>query len=239
MLLPLIDLVEEIILLHARKRAGDHVLKNAQMTEFNSLAAPYLAGNVKLFVVQQEQDGESGLKRFMNVSSMVSVCVKSQTLRTDVQWHASDVFGLLSQADETSSLTTTGDSRSTGNNAQSSSSHLSMKHCDSEFSGDASVKVVLQSPRIEAKREEMKSMLSKSLSDAAMMAAGSVSGKTSPTNSVLSQQQPSVNSKEIDGSRPKKYLSGMVGDFLFFPFPPQSSMLDGLLLFTVCELCPK
>ena len=218
MMLPLLDLLEEVVILHARRRAGDHVLKNAQMTEFNCLAAPYLAGNVKLFVVQPEQNAENGLKRFLNVSSMVSVCVKSQTLRTDVQWHESDVFGLLSQADETSSLTT-GDSRSTGDNAQSSSSHPSMRQQGSEFSGDASVKVVLQSPRIEAKREEMKSMLSKSLSDAAMMAAGSVSGKSSPTNSVLSQRQPSVNSKEIDGSRPN-FLSGMVGDFLFLSFLP-------------------
>ena len=69
--------------------------------------------------------------------------------------------------------------------------------------------MVHQSPKIEAKREEMKNMLSKSLSDAAMMAAGSVSGKSSPTNSVFSQQQPSVNSKELDGSKTKS-LSDMV-----------------------------
>eukprot|EP00890_Picochlorum_soloecismus_P000657 jgi/Picsp_1/1592/NSC_05070-R1_---NA--- len=206
MMLPLIDLLEEVILLHAKKRAGDHVLKNAQMTEFNCLAAQYLAGNVKLFVVQQEQNEGNGLKRFMNVSSMVSVCVKSQTLRTDVQWHETDVFGLLTLGDETSSFTT-GDSRSTGNNAQSSSSQPSMRRPESEFSGDASVKVVLQSPRIEAKREEMKSLLSRSLSDAAMMAVDSVSGKSSPTNSILSQQQPSVNSKEIDESRPNSLRS--------------------------------
>lgn len=206
MMLPLIDLLEEVILLHARKRAGDHVLKNAHMTEFNCLAAPYLAGNVKLFVVQQEEDG---MKRFMDVSSMISVCVKSQTLRTDVQWYDSDVFGFLTgQAGETLSCTT-GGSRSTGNNALSSYSHPSMRQHGSEFSGDASVRVVLQSPKIEAKREEMKNMLSKSLSDAAMMAAGSVSGKSSPTNSVFSQQQPSVNSKELDGSKTKS-LSDMV-----------------------------
>lgn len=77
--LNLANMVKEIGQMHSVGHAGDYPLKSANMTELNRLAANYLRGDAKLFVVAHGEDNSY-------VSSIVSVCASSQTVWTDLVW---------------------------------------------------------------------------------------------------------------------------------------------------------
>lgn len=79
--LNLASLVEEIGTLHQAGKAGDFRLQCGQLTELNKLAAMYLDGNTKIYVVAYPQQED-----FSFVDAIASVCAGDQTVRTDIQW---------------------------------------------------------------------------------------------------------------------------------------------------------
>jgi len=80
--LNLMELIAEVTELHAKKHAGDHILRSSRLGLLNHFAAPLIAGNTRLFIPQKRCPPE--LENGIEV--IKAVCTRVQVPATDLKW---------------------------------------------------------------------------------------------------------------------------------------------------------
>lgn len=167
----MVSLIEEIGALHSRKKAGDYILKSAQYSSLNMIAAPIVGGNSKLFIAPYStNDGDD----MAFVSNILSVCSSSQTLRTDIVW--CDAYSSVPL------IPTTG-------SPQQQSAHTPASDwisVDVDGQRETTTKSFqtasfLHSPSIESMKESLKLRTSQTLNEAAKSAMKQMAKEESPT----------------------------------------------------------
>ena len=182
------SLIEEIGALHSRKKAGDYVMKTAHYSVLNMIAAPIVGGDTKLFIAPYAtSDGDD----MALVSSILSVCSSSQTLRTDILWCDAYSSVPLIPSDGTpqqSAHTPGSDWITVDVDGQQGTATKSLQTAS-----------LLHSPSIESMRESLKLRSSQLLNDAAKSAMKQVAQEESPTlGARLGNEQPGDEKRTLE-----------------------------------------
>ena len=86
------ELMGEVADLHGRRRAGEYILRTAQLGEFNQVvAAPLIAGNVRLFIplAAAAADGDNcgwTMELAQRMVEVKTVCTRVQSPAADLKW---------------------------------------------------------------------------------------------------------------------------------------------------------
>ncbi|KAI8112803.1 hypothetical protein M9434_004123 [Picochlorum sp. BPE23] len=176
----MVSLIEEIGALHSRKKAGDYVLKSAQYSPLNMIAAPIVGGNTKLFIAPYSKgDGDD----MSFVSSILSVCSSSQTLRTDIIW--CDAYSSVP------SIPATGSPQQSAYTPASDWITVDVDGQRETTTKSLQTAPFLQSPSIESMKESLKLRSSQTLNEAVKSAMKQMAKEESPTLAArLGHEQP-------------------------------------------------